>query len=235
MSREGRSDCCMSIHHSITSRELPIVDSGPTNVGTGHMWKIIVFHAPTSILRTCARYVRRVMFEFPRESTASTKANILKHRLAQLYDYSTHRGTALVVNTTRRDPNQHYLCTASSVCMGFFVSSRTLQFYHRASRPRCKLASHGIIRMTPAGMFRYLTGALNTSRGIPRTRKTDVLCRQHRHVTGAQRGPRSLLPHFTCRRSFQPESQSTVTFSHSSHFDALPPHPYHKEPTETNK
>lgn len=167
----------MSIHHSITARELPIVDSGPTNVGTGHMWKIIVFHASTSILRTCARYVGRIMFEFPRESTASTKANILKHRLAQLYGFSTHRGTALVVKTTRRDPNQHYLCTASSVWMGFSLSSHTLQRHHRASRASVQT------RLTwchPNAAGRYVPLPQQSSHyksGISRTRNADVLCR----------------------------------------------------------
>lgn len=128
MSREGRPDCCMSIHHSITSRGLLIIDSEPTDVGSGHMWKFIVSRAPTNMLQTCARYVTRIMCDFPLESTAPTKTNIPKHRLAQLYDYATHPWSALILKITKKVMNQHYLCTASPGWMGGFLSFHTLHF-----------------------------------------------------------------------------------------------------------
>lgn len=225
MSRKGRSDRCMSIHHSITSRELLIVDSGPTDVGTEHIWKFIVLRAPTNTLRTCSRYGTRIVSKFPLEPAASTKANILKHRLAQLHDYATHAGAALVLKITKKDP------TGSSGCFVFsFSSSHTQQRYPSVH--------NRITWCHPNDAGRYVSLPHRTSQNtfdILRARNIDVLCRHHSHVTDAQRGPRSLLPHFTCRHSFQPESQSTFTFSHASHFDALPSHTHHKEPTKTNE
>ena len=105
----------MSIRQSLTSRELPVINSGPTDVGTGHMWKFIVSRATTTMLRICARYVTQIMFDFPLESADPTKADISKHRLAQLYDYVTHASPALILKMTKKqDSNQHYLRMASS-------------------------------------------------------------------------------------------------------------------------
>lgn len=118
---------------------------------------------------------------------------------------------------------------------GCFRSSHTLQHYQeawRASVPtritECHLDDAGRYVSFPHQVFQ------NES-GIPKARNNDVLCRQQRHVTDAQPGLQSLLPHFSCFHSFQPGSQSTVTFSHTSHFDVLPSHPYHQETTKPNE
>ena len=172
----------MSIHHSITSRGLLIIDSEPTDVGSGHMWKFIVSRAPTNMLQTCARYVTRIMCDFPLESTAPTKTNIPKHRLAQLYDYATHPWSALILKITKKVMNQHYLCTASPGWMGvFFHFIPCISLTSAQTRMTwCHLNNVGRYVSLPRRTSEYKSGILIKQ-------NIDLFYRQHRHVTDAQR------------------------------------------------
>ena len=71
--------------------------------------------------------------------------------------------------------------------------------------------------------------------GIPKARDIDVLRRQHRHVTDAQRASSIAPSSLHLFPQLSPGFRSSVTFSRTSHFHALPSYPFHKKPTKTNE
>ena len=100
------------------------------------------------------------MLDFPLESAAPTKANILKHRLAQLYDYATHPWPALILKITKKKRYESILLMhgVSWVDGGFsFIS------YPALRGPQHKLASLGVISTSLEGMFYCLAVPLTTS------------------------------------------------------------------------
>lgn len=135
------------------------------------------------MLITCARYVPQIMLDFPLESAAPTKANILKHRLAQLYDYATHPWPALILKITKKKIRIN-ITYARRLLGGWGVFFHLIPCTSRTSAQTritwCHLNNAGRHVLLPRRTSDYKSGT-------SRKRNIDLLCRQHRHVTDAQR------------------------------------------------